>query len=267
MNEDKNFALVTGASSGIGLAISAELAGRGYNLLMVSIEDEKLALEARNMENVYKIKALPLCADLAGEDSPQKLFDYCTANNITVDILVNNAGIFFFKDVIDTSAERAKKMINLHIITPSMLCQAFSRQMIEDNRKGYILNMASISSRMMMPGIALYSSTKSFIRCFSRCMRNEVFNKGVSVTTISPGAVATSLYNLPPRYLKLGISLGIILKPERLAALAVKKMFARKKEFIPAAFINNLFIFIVAVLPEKLVRKIKKSIDSKIKGK
>jgi len=261
MEDFKNTALVTGASSGIGLAISCELARRGYSLLMVSNEEEKLAEEARRLEAEYGIKAAPLCMDLAQRDSGSKLFDYCQANNFKIDILVNNAGIFFFRDITDTPVERMETIINLHIFTPAMLSRLFAGQMIADNRKGYILNMASISSRMMMPGIALYSSTKSFLRCFSRAMRNEVYNKGVSITTISPGAVATNLYNLSSGYLKLGVRLGIIITTERLAKLAIKKMFRRKAEFIPGAFINRLFIFLVEAIPEFLVRKFKKKID------
>ena len=263
-DKEKNFALVTGASSGIGLAISCELAGRGYPLLMVSIEGEKLAKEALALENKHGIKAIALCMDLAKTESAQELFDYCTANSIKIDILVNNAGIFFFKYVTNTAPEKTAAIINLHVVTPVFLCQLFARRMIEDNRKGYILNMASISSRMMMPGIAFYSSTKSFIRCFSRSMRNEIYDNGITVTTVSPGAVATGLYNLPERYLKLGIRLGIIFRPEKLAKLAVKKLFQRKKEFIPGAFINRLFIFIVNIIPEKLIRILKRKIDKKI---
>jgi len=228
---------------------------------MVSNEEEKIAEEARKLEAEYGIKAMPLCMDLAKNDSAQKLFDYCQANSLKIDILVNNAGIFFFRDITDTKTERIETIINLHVLTPAMLSRLFAEQMIENNRKGYILNMASISSRMMMPGIALYSSTKSFLRCFSRAMRNEVFNKGVSITTASPGAVATNLYNLSSRYLKLGVRLGIIIPAERFAKLAVKKMFRRKAEFIPGAFINRLFIFLVEALPEFLIRKLKKKID------
>ena len=261
MEENKNTALVTGASSGIGLAISGELARLGYPLLMVSNEEEKLAEEARGLEAKYGIKAAPLCMDLAQKDSAQKLFDYCQANNFKIDILVNNAGIFFFRDITDTQTERVETIINLHILTPAMLSRLFAGQMIEENRKGYILNMASIASRMMMPGIALYSSTKSFLRCFSRAMRNEVFNKGVSITAISPGAVATNLYNLSSRYLKLGVRIGVIIKTERFAKLAVKMMFKRKAEYIPGGFINRIFIFLVEAMPEFLVRKLKKKID------
>jgi len=264
MEEQKNTALVTGASSGIGLAISEELARRGYQLLMVSNEEEKLIEAAGNLEKKYRVKALPLYMDLAKEDSAQRIFDYCQSSGIIIDILVNNAGIFFFKYVTDTSPEQIQTMINLHIVTPAMLSRLFAAQMIAHNRKGYILNMASISSRMMMPGIALYSATKGFTRNFSRAMRNEVYDKGITITTISPGAIATNLYKLPPKYTKLGIRLGIMLTPERLASLAVKKLFRRKAEFIPSGLINRFFIFIVMTLPEKLIRVIKRKIDKRL---
>ena len=122
------------------------------------------------------------------------------------------------------------------------------------------MNIASISSRMMMPGIALYASTKSFLRCFSRAMRNEVYQKGVSITTISPGAAATELYNLSSRYIELGIKLGVIIKTKRLAFLAVKQMFKRKAEYIPYGFINRFFIFLVITMPEFYIRWLKKKI-------
>ena len=260
-NKQKNFALVTGASSGIGLAISTELARCGYPLLMVSNEEVKLGERARELETRYQVKTISLCTDLAQRDSAQNLFDYCETNKIKIDILVNNAGIFFFRNVTDTPSELVETEINLHVLTPVLLSRLFAQQMIKENRKGYILNMASVASRMMMPGIALYSATKSFLRCFSRAMRHETLDHGVSITTISPGAVATGLYNLSSRYMKLGVRLGIIITPERLAKLALKMMFRRKAEFIPRGFINRLFILIVTSLPQSTVRRIKRKID------
>jgi short-subunit dehydrogenase len=267
MDTNCNFALVTGASSGIGLAISRELARRGYNLLMVSNEEEKLARLAGEIQAEYKIKALPFFMDLALADSAQKLFDYCSENNIKIEILVNNAGMFFFKDIVDTPPVRIETMINLQVLTPALLCRFFTEQMIRENTKGYILNMASIAAWMMMPGISLYSSTKSFLHCFSRAMRREAIDRGVSITTICPGAVATNLYNLPPRYLALGVRLGIILPPQRLAALAVKKMFQRKAEYIPGGFINRFFVFLVKLMPEWAIKKIRQTADQKANSK
>jgi short-subunit dehydrogenase len=198
--------------------------------------------------------------DLALADSAQRLFDYCAENNMKIEILVNNAGIFFFKDIVDTRPSRVETMINLQVLTPALLCRLFTEQMIRENIKGYILNMASISAWMMMPGITLYSSTKSFLYCFSRAMRREAIDNGVSITTICPGAVATGLYNLSPRYLALGVRLGIIFRPQRIAVLALNKMFQRKQEYIPGGFINRFFVFLVRLMPEWAIRKLRKTI-------
>ena len=262
MAVDKRFALVTGASSGIGLAISRELARRGYPLLMVSNEEEKNTSAAADIQAEYKVRTVALFMDLAKSDSAQKLFDFTVTNEIKIDILVNNAGIFYFRDVNDTSPDTIEKTIILHVLTPSLLSRFFAEQMCG---QGYILNIASIAAWMMMPGITLYSATKSFLRCFSRAMRNETFEKGVSITTVCPGAVATGLYGLAPRYMKLGRRLGIILTPEALASKALKKMFRRKAEYIPGGLINRLFILLVESLPGPLVRFIKKKIDRGLK--
>ena len=265
MHGVKKFALITGASSGIGLAFSRELGRLGYPLLMVSNEEEKLNAAALEIQSEYKVKAMPLCMDLAQNDSAQKLFDYCEGNNIQIEILINNAGIFFFRDVMNTTLDLVEKTINLHVYTPTMLSALFAKQMIRQNREpfrqSYILNIASIAARMMMPGIALYSATKSYLHCFSRAMRHEAFERGISITTVCPGAIATGLYGLAPRYMKLGLRLGVILTPERLASKAIKKMFQRKAEYVPGGFINRLFVFIINVLPEPLVRSIKRKID------
>ena len=258
---EKHLALVTGASSGIGRAISRELARRGHDLFLVSNEKEKLAEAAAEIEAEFHVKTLHLFCDLACRNSAQELFDYCTSNNIIVSILVNNAGIFFFRDVTNTAPERIETMLNLHVFTPTLLCRFFSEQMILENRRGYILNMASIAAWMMMPGLTLYNSTKSYVRCFSRAMRNEVYTRGIGITTVCPGAVATGLYNLPEKYLNLGIRLGIIITPEKLAQKALNKMFKKRAEYIPGGLLNRLFICIIQSLPERLIRRIKRYID------
>ena len=267
MEEAKDFALVTGASSGIWLAISRELARYGYPLLLVSNEEKKLSQVSAEIAKEFAVQTIALYMDLSGRDSAYRLFDYCNANNIKITILVNNAGMFFFRDIIDTDSDKIETVINLHALCPTLLCRLFGQQMILEKRRGYILNMASIAAQMMMPGIAMYNATKSYLRCFSRAMRHEVFDKGLSITTVCPGAAATGLYKLPQRYMKLGIRLGIIMEPEKLARKAVKKMFKRKPEYIPAVILNTFFIFLINILGENLIRRIKKRIDKAIQGK
>jgi len=259
---DNKFALVTGACSGIGLAFSRELAGYGYSLLLISNDEKRLTEAAEKIKIDFTVDVIILCIDLSLEDSAQKIFNFCEENNIILEVIINNAGIFFFRDIVNVRPELIETKINLHVKTPVMLCRLFAGKMIQEKRKGFILNMASISGWMMMPGIALYSSTKSLIRCFSRAMRHEILDKGISITTVCPGAVATGLYNLSSRYMELGVKLAIIMTPEKLAKKALKKMFRRKKEYIPNAFLNRFFIFIVNIMPDVLVRRLKKKIDA-----
>jgi len=229
---------------------------------MVSNDEAGIAEAAAELGARHGVRAIPLCMDLSLADSAQRLFDHCLDNGLEVEILVNNAGVFFFGDVVDIPDERANGMIALHMTTPAALSRLFARRMIARKTKGYILNVGSISSRMMMPGIAFYAATKSFMRVFSRAMRNEVFDDGVSVTTLCPGAVATGLYSLPPRFLKAGVRLGAIMLPERVARLAVRKMFARKAECVPGAFFNRLFILVVAAAPEAAVRWLRRKVNA-----
>jgi len=264
MNEEKKYALVTGASSGIGLAMSRELARRGYPLLLVSNEEEKLVESAADTGKTFNVQTVPLYMDLAQRDSAGKIFDYMKENNIEAEILVNNAGIFFFRDVANTTSERIETVINLHILTPTLLSRFFVQQA---KGGGHILNMASIAAWMMMPGLTFYNATKSYLRCFSRAMRNEAYKQDINITTVCPGAVATGLYGLAPRYMKLGMRLGIILSPERLAVKALNRMFRKKAEYIPGGFLNRFFIGIVISLPEWLIRRIKKKIDVRLSQK
>ena len=264
MEADTCYALVTGASSGIGLAYSRELARLGYPLLLVSNEEERIALTAEEIQTEFGVRTIPLYMDLSRPGSALELFNYCENNAIKTGILINNAGIFFFRDVTITDPGRIETAVNLHTLTPALLCRYFAERMIREKRQGYILNMASIAAWMMMPGITLYNATKSFLRCFSRAMRHETLDKGVSITAVCPGAVATGLYGLAPRYMRLGMRLGIILTPERLARNALKKMFKKKAQYIPGGLLNRLFIFIVMALPAFFVRWLKKKIDKKI---
>ena len=264
--EEKNYALVTGASSGIGLAMAKELARAGYPLLLVSNEEEKIAEATVEIGKTFSVKTIPLYMDLAKTNSAQAVFDFCEAGGIKIEVLVNNAGIFFFMDICATSPERIETVLNLHVFTPTMLCRLFAGQMLAENRKGWILNTASIAAQMMMPGITLYNATKSYLRCFSRSMRNEVYGQNISITTVCPGAVATGLYGLAPGYMKLGKALGIIMTPERLARLALKKMFRKKAEYVPGGFINRLFILLVNILPQPFIRYLKRKIDLRMKN-
>lgn len=249
-------ALVTGASSGIGYEYARELAGRGYNLLLVSNERERIADVARELAARYGVAAEGLYSDLSRPEAAQELHDWCSERSVTVDILINNAGIFFFNDVTGVSTGKLRVMVNLHVATVTLMCHFFGADMAQRGR-GYILNMSSLAAKFPFPGISVYSATKSYVRTLSMAMHNELYDKGVRVTAVCPGGVATGLYNLRPELLRLGVRLGVLMTPERLARKGLKAMFAGRRCVMPG-WINHLFAPLAGCVPSRLVRLVKR---------
>ena len=255
-------ALVTGASSGIGLQYARQLAGYGYNLVLVSNQDKELKETAQEIAAANSLNYITegeftgewvttIYKDLSGQNAAQEIFDFCNSNNIEVEALINNAGIFIFNDIADCSVKRVSLILNLHMYTVTMLCRLFGEKMRE-RRKGYILNMSSLSAHTPFPGISLYTATKSFIRTMSIAFRLEMKEFGVRVMVVSPGGVATDLYNLPRNLQKLGVNLRVIYKPDKMVKNALHKLFTtNKKEYVPGV-INYLLKPLYAILPQCL---------------
>ena len=202
-------ALVTGASSGIGYQYARLLAEKGYDLLLVSNEEIRIAEVARELRRQFGVRADGLCRDLSLADAADSLFEYTRQQGFEVEVLVNNAGVFFFDDLTETDSRRIERMIGLHVQTVTMLCRYFGAAM-KARGKGYILNMSSMSAGMPFPGISVYAATKSYLKQFSKAIHNELYDYGVRVTAVCPGAVATDLYNLSGHYQRLGLRLGIL---------------------------------------------------------
>lgn len=248
---DGDWALVTGGSSGIGLAISERLASMGYNLLIVSI-DSGLEEVAGRLRDTFGVETIALEMNLAGAESASGLHRWCAGRLIEPAILVNNAGMFIYKDLVGTDVERMETIINLHVLTASILSRLFAADMVKRGR-GYILNMSSYSAWMPWPGLALYSATKSYIRNFSHSLAAELRGTGVVSTAALPAGVTTGLYGLPENLQKLGRRLGILITPRRTAETALAAMFRGRKQCIPGLSMR-LALPLVKSLPGWVVR-------------
>ncbi len=261
-------ALVTGASSGIGLQYATQLA-RDYHtdLLLVSNQEKELAEVAADLAEKYGVRTIAKYADLSKQNAAEELFAWCVENNYVVDILINNAGVFFFNPYCETNMKRIELMLNLHVVTVAKLTRLFGEQMCnrvltseqqeqricrKHRRKGYILNMSSMSAWMAMPGIQTYNSTKAFIYNFSKSIWYELKPKGVNITVMAPGAVDTALFGLAPNLRKLAVALTVSIPPEKLVKRALRKMFRGKKADTPG-LINWLCTPILKHTPDWLV--------------
>ncbi|MBN1414054.1 MAG: SDR family NAD(P)-dependent oxidoreductase [Bacteroidales bacterium] len=259
MNGTGKYALVTGASSGIGRQISVVLAQQGYNIIAVSNQPEQLYDLKEKLEQCCSIKVHTLNIDLAKENSADQIFDFCENNKLEVEVLINNAGILVFGEVMKVEYSQLKTIVNLHMTTPAFLCRLFGAIMIL-RKKGFILNVSSISAVMPYPGISLYGPTKAFLRYYTRALRTEMKSYGVHVTCLIPGATATALYNANNINMPLLMRLGIVKKPETVALKAVKALSGNRAECIPG-LLNKLIILLLPCIPHFVISLIHKHTD------
>ena len=229
----------------MGLEFARQLAARGYDLLLVSNQEQALADAARELAGPVSVRTR--FQDLARPEAADELFAWCRAEDLIPDVLVNNAGMFFFKELQAEDLDRVQVMIDLHVTTITRICLLFGQAM-KSRGSGYILIMSSMAARIPAPGITVYSATKAYLRSFGRSLSYEMRPYGVGVTTVCPAAIATPLYRLDERKMRLGIRLGVIRTPKWLVRRALRALF-RKRRVISPAFMNIYLPALVALLP------------------
>lgn len=243
------WAIVTGASSGIGLQFARQLATAQCNLVTVSNQPVQLDAIAAELASAHGIRVIPLPLDLTDRDATATIMSALSEHGIIPALLVNNAGIFDFRAVENLTPKRIDLYIDLHMRAVTHLSRNVAMLMASSGRKGWILNMSSMSCWMPMPGIAMYSATKAYIRAFSRALRVEMKPHGISVTVACPGGIATDLFGLPPRLQRVGVAVGALATPQKFVSRALNRTLRGKPQYING-LINRMAIVAVASLPE-----------------
>ncbi len=185
-----NTALITGASSGIGLEFAKIHAQKGGDLVLVARSVDKLDSLKQELEGQYQIKVTVLPADLSVPGSASKIFEQTEAQGLKIDTLINNAGfgghgLFHERELVDEQA-----MMQVNMLTLTDLTHFYLKGMIERNQ-GRILNVSSTASFMPGPLQAVYYATKAYVTSFSQAIAEEVKDNNITVTALCPGAVAT----------------------------------------------------------------------------
>lgn len=248
------YALITGASKGIGRVIAFQLAKRNYDLLLTARSSDLLLEVSEEIKKKYPVNIHFLPLDLSESGAPKNLFDWCVENKYDVSILVNNAGYGLSGAFQKTSIERNTNLLRLNVIAPTQLCQLFI-PMLQLSPAAYIMNIASTASYQAVPYLTIYAASKAYIQRFSRGLSEELAKTSVSVTCVSPGPTDTdwaSSADIHGKAIKLANKLNM--HPSKLAQLALKAMFDKKTELIPG-FVNKLGVFMSWLLPKKLVEK------------
>ncbi len=187
------YALVTGASSGIGYELAALLAKDGKNLIIVSRNKDRLEQVKTEIENKYRTRIKILAKDLSDPEAPLEIFSELEKEDINVDVLVNNAGFGVYGMFSETNLQEELEMIQVNITSLTHLTKLFLKKMLE-NKSGRILNVASVMGFLPVPLWLIYSASKSYVLHFSEALANELQGTGVSVTCLCPGPTRTSFW-------------------------------------------------------------------------
>lgn len=259
----KSWALITGAASGMGRIYAMRLAGMGYNVILVDIngagldETESVIVQSvkasstvpQNMKD--EVNIMKLVQDLSDPQAADIIYDKVGGDGCELEVLVNNAGIMYCQAIHATSERVLSLIMMVHMYTPLMLCRKF----INGMRKrgcGYILNISSLASWMIWPGIGMYGSTKRFVRDYSRELRIECRKTGVSVTNAYFGAVDTPLIPLKDSLRKLARCLAVMISPEKAVDRALRATFRRKRGVMPG-LLNKIFKPLCMIMPDRLL--------------
>lgn len=248
------YALITGASKGIGKAMAEILAAKKNNLLLIARSSDLLETLAQTLRSQYQIEVDWLSVDFTEVGAAYKIHQWCKERNYSIDILINNAGYGLSGPFEGYTAKEHTDMMQVNMNVLVELCSLFLPE-LKKAPKASILNIASSAAYQAVPGLSLYAASKTFVLSFSRGLHYELRHTNVRVTTVCPGGTETDFANranLNDKARKAGAKLNMT--AEKVAKMAIDAMYAGKTEKI-TGFINQLGAAFVWLLPKKLAEK------------
>lgn len=183
-------ALVTGASSGLGMEIARTLAQEGFDLLLVARSEDKLDTLKEELEKTCNIEAHVFPCDLSRENAAIDIYDYVIGRGLQIDALVNNAGFGSSGPFHEADWSRQRDMVQVNIIALMQLTRLLVPHMVERGR-GMVMNLASAAALCPGPYMSVYYASKAYVLSFSEALHEELAGTGVTVTALCPGPTAT----------------------------------------------------------------------------
>jgi short-subunit dehydrogenase len=195
MEFNRELALVTGASSGIGAELARLLAARGANLVLTARRLDRLQSLADELTTRHAITATPIASDLNTPDGADRLVEELAARGLNPSILINNAGFGYFSSFTVQPLEEIESLIQVNVRALTILCRKIGQQMAE-RRSGAILNVSSFAAIAPIPRYAVYSGAKAYVIAFSQALRHELAKKNVKVCVLCPGFTQTEFHEV-----------------------------------------------------------------------
>jgi short-subunit dehydrogenase len=255
-------ALVTGASGGIGEALARLLAENHHSLILVARRRDRLQALSEELTKLHRVAVRGIAADLADPAEVDKLLAVLRAQETQIDVLVNNAGVGVYGPFVETDWAAEQRMLHLNTVALTQLTKHFVPLMVA-RRHGRILNVASTAAFQPGPLMAVYYATKAYVLSFSEALANELAGTGVTVTCLCPGPTATEFQAAA----KMEGS-KLFRGPFRMDAAAVARAgyrgMQRGKPVVIPGWKNRLLAFAVRLAPRRLVTKIARGMQERV---
>lgn len=254
MSKDKTrYALITGATGGIGSCFAMQLASMGFNLILTSTKKYELDFLKTTLSKRHKIKVKIVLADLSKESDIKKLVK--TAHSVEdLSMLINNAG-FGIGDLFENMNNKyATDMVKVHNLAVVDLTNSLLPMLLK-SEKAYIINVSSLAGFFPFPNSSVYSATKSFLISFSESLHMELRKKGVRVQALCPGFTKTNFFNTDTKNdKKLPSPKSFIwMTPEKVVSKSLYNLKNKKNKVICIpGFHNRVARFVGSLVPRKL---------------
>jgi len=226
-----NYALITGASSGIGLELAKIMAEHGNNLILVArrinlLQDLKVSLEEK-----HGIKVEIRAVDLSISGEAKALYEFCQSRGLQVEYLINNAGYGDYGRFDTSKLDTYRNMLQLNVIALTELTGLFVNDM-KLRKSGKILNVGSLAAFQPGPNFAVYAASKAYVMQFTEALNFELRDSGVTVTLLSPGVTETGFVSRSNMG-DAAIAKGALMDAQSVARAGYEAMMAGKLNVIP----------------------------------
>jgi len=233
MNHDLRgqWALITGASSGLGIEFARQLAARGANLLLAARSEAPMQELAAQLRTAHAIQARVEAIDLAQPGAAEALKARLDAAAIAPDIVINNAGFGLYGDFLEHTPQRLHEMLQLNIIALTELSHCVGRDMAKRGR-GHILLVSSIGGYQATPTYAAYSASKAYVLLLGEALNSELKPRGVQVSVLAPGITATRFLAVAGQRATLYQRL-LLMQPGPVVATGLRALFRGQASVLP----------------------------------
>ena len=257
----RNVALITGASSGIGLELARIHAAAGGHLVVVARREDTLMELKSSLQSEFGVEVRVIGQDLARRDAANSIVQILESDRIEVDYLINNAGIGGYGFFHERTWEQEREMVQVNIASLVELTRLLLPGMVLRGR-GRVLNVASVVGFFPGPLQAVYHATKAFVISFSEAIANELAGTGVTVTALCPGATRTEFREAAG--LNISIAYERVAAPaERVAAYGYRAMMQGHRIAVPG-LLNKLSAGLPRLLPRRIMTLLSRKIRENV---